>query len=79
MSTNEKALWRRLAMIEDDKFQSNNSTDSDQFFAPTQKPVIVSATAALAWPPGGIRPKDCVERVREKEEEQRTNHWQAGR
>ena len=29
-------------------------------FPPTQRPVVVSVTSALAFPPGGLRPGDCA-------------------
>lgn len=30
------------------------------FFRPEQRPVVVSITSALAFPPGGLRPGDCA-------------------
>ena len=30
------------------------------FFAATQRPVVLSVTSALAFPPGGLRPGDCA-------------------
>jgi hypothetical protein len=62
----QRVMWRKLAMLDDDDVAGDTTAESKRFFAPTQRPLLVSATAALAWPPGGIRPKDCSEREKEK-------------
>ncbi len=34
--------------------------DSMGYFAPHQRPAVVSVTAAFAWPSGGVRAEDCA-------------------
>lgn len=56
----QKEVWDRTALhtgldtSEDEVLQDNN------FFPGQQKPVVVSITAALNFPAGGLRPGDCA-------------------
>lgn len=56
----QHAVWRRILMSLSDKSHSADFTEGHLFFRDDQRPVIVSATAARDWPPGGLRPIDCA-------------------
>ena len=40
--------------------QTEGASGVPPFFAAVQRPIIVSVTSALAFPPGGLRPGDCA-------------------
>ncbi|MCB1541426.1 MAG: hypothetical protein KDJ25_11465 [Rhodoblastus sp.] len=56
----QRTVWRKLAIVTSDNVEDDETRASHRFFPRAQKPLIVSVTAALAWPPGGIRPRDCA-------------------
>jgi hypothetical protein len=55
----QKALWRRLALIFADRRTDDEYVAAHKFFRQDQAPIIVSATAARDWPPGGYTEVDC--------------------
>ncbi len=56
----QRAAWQRIATIRsDEEFPGNDLETGHVFFPLDQPPVLVAVTAALDWPPGGIRPQDC--------------------
>jgi hypothetical protein len=55
----QRAVWRRLALINADRRPRSEYVASHRFFRQDQVPIIVSATAARDWPPGGYAETDC--------------------
>ena len=55
----QRALWQRLALIYADRRPPSEYADAHKFFVMNQAPIIVSATAARDWPPGGLAEIDC--------------------
>jgi hypothetical protein len=53
------ALWQKLAFIYADRRPPSEYADAHKFFGLVQAPIIVSATAARDWPPGGLAETDC--------------------
>lgn len=56
----QREVWTRIAYREDSVTDINDIISSHKFFPPTQPPVILSATAALTFPAGGLRESDCT-------------------
>lgn len=56
----QRAIWRRVALHPDDHTSAAEVARDTGFFPPEQRPVMVSVTAALAFPAGGLRPGDCA-------------------
>jgi hypothetical protein len=55
----QRALWEKLALIYADRRPPSEYADAHKFFSVIQAPIIVSATAARDWPPGGLAEIDC--------------------
>ena len=56
----QREVWSRIAYNTDSATDINAVAASHEFFPPHQAPVIVSATAALTFPAGGLRRGDCA-------------------
>ena len=56
----QREVWNRIATHEDEATPAAVVAKDNDFFPATQRPVIVSVTAALAFPAGGLRPGDCA-------------------
>ncbi|MDR6873029.1 hypothetical protein J2Y55_004053 [Bosea sp. BE125] len=56
----QRAVWRKLPIAENERRVHNEYERSNRFFRSDQRPVVVSVTSALDWPPGGRRALDCV-------------------
>jgi hypothetical protein len=56
----QRAVWRHIEMSFADKAHVDDYESGNWFFRPDQRPVIISVTAARDWPPGGLRPIDCI-------------------
>ena len=56
----QRALWYKLALINGERRSSADYIKSQKYFRDDQRPIIVSATAARNWPPGGRQQVDCV-------------------
>lgn len=55
----QREVWSRIAYNTDSVTDINVVVESHAFFPSFQKPVIVSVTAALTFPSGGLRDGDC--------------------
>jgi hypothetical protein len=55
----QREVWNRTAFQVDENTSMADVVREHGFFPATQKPVIVSVTAALAFPVGGLREGDC--------------------
>lgn len=55
----QRAVWRRTAMSGGDMARFDDLVAGRAFFRADQRPVVVAATAARDWPPGGIWAADC--------------------
>jgi hypothetical protein len=55
----QREVWRRIAYRPDDATPFSTVIEGHNFFPVDQKPIIVSVTAALAFPAGGLRDGDC--------------------
>jgi hypothetical protein len=55
----QREVWNRTAFNIDENTSMAEVVRQHGFFPSTQKPVIVSVTAALAFPVGGLREGDC--------------------
>lgn len=55
----QRALWRRLALINGERRRGEAYEASQLFFRDDQRPIFVSVTAARNWPPGGRQQLDC--------------------
>lgn len=60
----QRAVWRRIAMSNLDMARLQDFEAGHAFFRDEQRPVVISATAARDWPPGGVRVTDCAELMR---------------
>jgi hypothetical protein len=60
----QRAVWDRTEMSGDDMARTRDLVASRTFFRDEQRPVVVSATAARDWPPGGVWAADCPDLVR---------------
>ena len=56
----QRAVWTRIAVDANQDTPPAAVARDNGFFPPTQRPVIVSVTAALAFPAGGLRSGDCA-------------------
>ncbi|WP_018262266.1 hypothetical protein [Methylobacterium sp. WSM2598] len=56
----QRAVWQRIALHPDEHTPAAEVARDTGFFPPEQRPVMVSVTAALAFPAGGLRPGDCA-------------------
>jgi hypothetical protein len=56
----QREVWSRIAYNTDSATGINAVAASHEFFPSDQAPVIVSATAALTFPAGGLRRGDCA-------------------
>lgn len=55
----QRALWRRLALVNGERRPGADYEASQLFFRDDQRPFFISATAARNWPPGGRQQLDC--------------------
>ena len=55
----QREVWSRVPYNTDSVTNINDVKESHAFFSSQQKPVIVSVTAALTFPSGGLRDGDC--------------------
>ena len=55
----QREVWRRIAFQADSATPLKEIQEGHRFFPIDQKPVILSVTAALAFPAGGLRDYDC--------------------
>lgn len=72
----QREVWSRIAYNTDSVTDINIVAEGHRFFPSFQKPIIVSVTAALAFPSGGLRDGDCEWinlRVHDHFENQREN------
>lgn len=56
----QREVWSRTAFHVDANTSAADVLRDNTFFPPEQRPVIVSITAALAFPAGGLRAGDCA-------------------
>ena len=56
----QREVWARTAVHTGLDTSAQDVIRDNDFFPPRQKPVVVSITAALAFPAGGLRPGDCA-------------------
>ena len=56
----QRAVWRRVPMSIAERRTPEEYEKSHLFFRREQAPILVSATAARDWPPGGRRETDCA-------------------
>ncbi|MDR7040445.1 hypothetical protein J2X36_005228 [Methylobacterium sp. BE186] len=59
-TTVQRAVWERIALRADENTPAAEIVRDTGFFPPEQRPVMISVTAALAFPAGGLRPGDCA-------------------
>ena len=55
----QRALWRRLALVNGERRSGKDYEASQLFFRDDQRPFFISATSARNWPPGGRQQLDC--------------------
>ena len=55
----QRALWRRLALVNGERRPGKDYEASQVFFRDDQRPFFISATSARNWPPGGRQQLDC--------------------
>jgi hypothetical protein len=55
----QRALWRRLALVNGERRPGKDYEASQLFFRDDQRPFFISATSARNWPPGGRQQLDC--------------------
>lgn len=55
----QRAVWRRIAMSLSERRPGPDYGAGHDFFHAEQRPIVISATAARNWPPGGLRELDC--------------------
>ncbi len=60
----QEAVWRRIEMSGGDMARASDYKAGHEFFRDEQRPIVVSATAARDWPPGGVWASDCPDLVR---------------
>jgi len=56
----QREVWTRTAFFTDAATPAEAVLRDNEFFPDRQKPVVVSITAALAFPAGGLRAGDCA-------------------
>ncbi len=56
----QQVVWRRIVMANSENARWEDYLNSHIFFNDAQRPIVVSATAARDWPPGGLRATDCL-------------------
>jgi hypothetical protein len=56
----QRALWYKLALVNGERRSVDEYDESHKYFRDDQRPIIVSATAARNWPPGGRQQLDCL-------------------
>ncbi|WP_267359568.1 MULTISPECIES: hypothetical protein [unclassified Methylobacterium] len=56
----QREVWLKLADHADAHTPASEVERGDGYFPPNQRPVLMSVTAALAFPAGGLRPGDCA-------------------
>ncbi|MCJ2052345.1 hypothetical protein [Methylobacterium sp. J-070] len=56
----QREVWMRLADHADAHTSAAEVARDDGYFPADQRPVLMSVTAALAFPAGGLRPGDCA-------------------
>ena len=56
----QRAVWRRIAISASERRPGDEYEQGHRFFRADQRPVLISATAARDWPPGGLRERDCA-------------------
>lgn len=56
----QRMLWRRMALVYGERRPGGEYEASHRFFRDDQRPIIISATAARNWPPGGRQQLDCA-------------------
>ncbi|TXN73996.1 hypothetical protein FV228_06855 [Methylobacterium sp. WL18] len=56
----QREVWMRLAEHADAHTPAAEVARDDGYFPADQRPVMMSVTAALAFPAGGLRPGDCA-------------------
>jgi hypothetical protein len=59
-TTIQREVWDRTAFFTDMNTSAADVIRDNDMFPVTQRPVIVSVTAALAFPAGGLRSGDCA-------------------
>ena len=59
-TTTQREVWNRVAAKDETAVSASGIAKGGDLFPATQRPVIVSVTAALAFPAGGLRPGDCA-------------------
>lgn len=55
----QRAVWTRMAILNSERVTADDYVASHTFFPTKQRPILISLTAALDWPPGGYREIDC--------------------
>lgn len=56
----QREVWSRIAYHADENTPASDVVHDNGFFPAQQRPVLVSVTAALAFPAGGLRSGDCA-------------------
>lgn len=56
----QREVWMKLADHADANTPASEVAHDDGYFPADQRPVLMSVTAALAFPAGGLRPGDCA-------------------
>ncbi|QGY05596.1 hypothetical protein MMSR116_29635 [Methylobacterium mesophilicum SR1.6/6] len=56
----QREVWMKLADHADAHTPASEVERDDGYFPSDQRPVLMSVTAALAFPAGGLRPGDCA-------------------
>lgn len=56
----QREVWTRIAVDANEATPAAEVARDNGFFPSTQRPVVVSVTAALAFPAGGLRGGDCA-------------------
>jgi hypothetical protein len=56
----QRALWSKLALVNGERRSIEEYDEGHRYFRDDQRPIIVSATAARNWPPGGRQQIDCL-------------------
>ena len=55
----QREVWGRIPFHVDENMSIDDVAQGHMFFPVDQRPVIISVTSALAFPPGGLRTGDC--------------------
>lgn len=56
----QRAVWQRIPMSRGERANGADYAAGHAFFRSEQRPIVLSATAALDWPPGGRSEADCA-------------------